>query len=115
MMLVAHSLWLLCAVMAMSVATLSYDTKDLRLSVTSFDGGSRLKRSFASARDLPAEPETLTMEPDDVIKLAFFASLSSGEKATGESLPHQAWVVMDDEDASRTSIWPLQVLSLIHI
>jgi len=109
MMLVAHSLWLLCAVMAMSAAALSYDTKDLRLSVTSFDGGSRLKKSFASARDLPAEPETLTMEPDDVIKLAFFASLSSGEKATGEFLPHQAWVVMDDEDASRTSIWPLQV------
>lgn len=109
MMQVVHALWLLCAIMVMSVAALSYDTNDLRLGVTSFDGGSRLKKSFASASDMPSEPETLTMEPDDVIKLTFYASISSGEKATGELLPHQAWVVMDDKDASRTSIWPLQV------
>ena len=108
----ALGLWLFMAAMSMTVSALSYGMSDVRLSVSSFDGASRLKRSLESANDLPAQPETLTMEPDDVVKLTFYATLSSGEKAARELLPHQAWVVMHDvetNNASYTSIWPLQV------
>lgn len=107
-----YTLSLLCAVLAVGVHALSYEISDVRLSVSSFDGDARLKQSYASASEMSNEPQTLTMEADDVIKLTFYASLSSGEKATGDALPDQAWIVMDDiaePGAQRTSIWPLRV------
>lgn len=106
------TLLLLCAFLATSVHALSYDIGDVRLSVSSFDGDARLKQSYASSSEMSDEPQMQTMQADDVIKLTFYASLSSGEKATGDAMPDQAWIVMDEiaePGAQRTSIWPLRV------
>ena len=101
---------LLCSIWSVA-ASLAYDIRDAKLTVSSFDGASRFRKSFDGKASVPTTPELLTLEADDVIKLSFSTILSNGEKATGDFLPHQAWVVISDvtDKESSDSVWPLRV------
>jgi len=101
---------LLCSIWSVA-ALLSYDIRDAKLTVSSFDGATRIRKSFDGKASMPATPELLTLETDDVIKLSFSTVLSNGEKATGDFLPHQAWVVIGDatDKDGFDSVWPLRV------
>ncbi|WFD27949.1 hypothetical protein MNAN1_002957 [Malassezia nana] len=82
----------------------------MKLTVSSFDGASRFRKTFDGKSSVPTQPEVVALEADDVIKLTFSTTLSNGEKATGDFLPHQAWVVIgdaDQKDGSET-VWPLR-------
>lgn len=108
----AAALLLICAVLCTFVsAAPSYDIGDARLTVSSFDGAARLTREFKSSAAVPATPETLAVEPDDVLKLTFAITTSaSSAKVTGAELPHQAWIVLADEAyEKRPFVWPLRV------
>lgn len=101
---------LICSIWSVA-ASLSYDISDMKLTVSSFDGASRFRKTFDGKSSVPTQPEVLALEADDVIKLTFSTTLSNGEKATGDFLPQQAWVVVgdaDQKDGSET-VWPLRV------
>jgi len=100
--------------LGVSASALAYSASDIRLSVASFDGAQRMSRTFANQADVPAQPEKLSMEPDNVIKLAFQVALLNGEKAEkaeNDYVPHQAWIVLNDpaNDGARPFMWPLRV------
>lgn len=108
------ALTLLLAVVGVTASSLSYDVSDMVVSVASFDGGSRLRMSYANKKECPAEPKLITTEPDDIIRVNFAASLSNGEKATGSYLPHQAWIVLQPStspSSAAPAVWPLKLRS----
>ncbi|KAI3623851.1 hypothetical protein GLX27_001982 [Malassezia furfur] len=88
----------------------SYDIKDARLSVQSFDGSPRVSERYASKDAVLAKQ--LVAEPDDVIRFSFTIADGAGNQVTGNSLPQQVWVVLADatqESAARSFVWPLRV------
>ncbi|WFD43700.1 hypothetical protein MPSI1_002364 [Malassezia psittaci] len=101
-----------CGICAFAVSASSYDIRDARLSVQSFDGSPRLTEKFATKHDA-TQVKVLDAEADDVIRFSFsIASDASGEAMDLEMIPQQTWVVLSNADPNqptRSFVWPLRV------
>lgn len=87
-------------------ATRAYDITNAQFNIATFDGSSRLKVRADSAAAYNAP--TQVAEADDVYR--FTATVTANGKVNEETLPHQAWIVVDDGE-SAAAVWPLRVRS----
>lgn len=87
-------------------AARTYDITNAQFSISTFDGSSRLKvqADSAAAYNMPKQ----VAEADDVYR--FTAAITANGRLNEETLPHQAWIVVDDSE-SAAAVWPLRVRS----
>ncbi|WFD33508.1 hypothetical protein MCUN1_000321 [Malassezia cuniculi] len=91
---------------ALCVAARAYDVKNAQFNIATFDGSSRLTVRADKAAEYSAPTEVA--EADDVYR--FSATVTTGGELTSETIPHQAWIVVDD-GTSAAAVWPLRVRS----